>query len=744
MSDVPANLHTLTAPVEARLAALRSSVQGWFWVAGLYRLLWLALLLAAVDLGLDWLFRMDLSQRAVMLVLIAGALAYAAYHWLVVPLSCPMSDDALCLEVERKHPDLGQSLISALQLARLDRVVDRGMSPVLVEHTVQEGAQAAARLNFTSVLDASGWRRNMALLVLGIAAWLAVGVGIARSAPLSIWFNRNVLLGEAAWPQNTYLVVERAVDGKVTFPRGGDWTQIVSVRDDSLVLPEAVYLDFRSARSRPTQAMKKVEDRTFEAMFNNVLESFEFRARGGDDVTDWVRVELVEPPSVEDLTMVVTLPEYAGGGEEALPPGKGPYYILKGSRLNLQGTANKPLQSAALTVEGKSSPLNLSSETRFGGNLSAEALVPGQYVVELVDTLGLTNRRPATFGLRLKTDREPRVRARLMGIGGMVVPKARIPLNARVSDDFGITDVHVAYAWRGDEANGQQGQIKLEEATGQLPAKEISFDDTFELQPLQVPVGTALTFSVTAIDNDEVSGVKPGKSSDFLVRVVTEEELRTDLLRREKEQRQEFERLAKLQDEILTDTRALAAEVKDAEELASQARELLIQLQRRQKLIGVNTSGVADRLESIVIEVLNNRLEEEGGKLERRLRADILAPMRKLVEEDVPAAVQELDASRRVASQKEARTTALEEAILQQEAIAETMRQILTQLVKSEGYQEAVNLLLEIQKSQQDVFDRTLKEKQERLKGILERPNKPNSDEKPEESSKPAPSDKSP
>jgi hypothetical protein len=51
---------------------------------------------------------------------------------------------------------------------------------------------------------------------------------------------------------------------------------------------------------------------------------------------------------------------------------------------------------------------------------------------------------------------------------------------------------------------------------------------------------------------------------------------------------------------------------------------------------------------------------------------------------------------------------------------------------------------LEIQKSQQDVFDRTLKEKQERLKGILERPNKSEGGEKPEESGKPATSDKSP
>ncbi len=50
----------------------------------------------------------------------------------------------------------------------------------------------------------------------------------------------------------------------------------------------------------------------------------------------------------------------------------------------------------------------------------------------------------------------------------------------------------------------------------------------------------------------------------------------------------------------------------------------------------------------------------------------------------------------------------------------EKMKQVLALMVKSEGYQEAVNLLYEIQKSQQDVLERTIQEQQERIKRILE------------------------
>ena len=64
-----------------------------------------------------------------MLVLIAGALGWLVYRRLVRPLSATMSDDALALQVEAANKQLGQSLISALQLARMDDVESRGMSP---------------------------------------------------------------------------------------------------------------------------------------------------------------------------------------------------------------------------------------------------------------------------------------------------------------------------------------------------------------------------------------------------------------------------------------------------------------------------------------------------------------------------------------------------------------------------------------------------------------------------------------
>src|SRR5438034_9741729 len=125
---------------------------------------------------------------------------------------------------------------------------------------------------------------------------------------------------------------------------------------------------------------------------------------------------------------------------------------------------------------------------------------------------------------------------------------------------------------------------------------EIAIDVAIELPPLKIPTDTGLSFRFEAADNDDISRPNIGRSSEFLVKVVTEEQLRTDLLRREKEQRQEFERLLKSQEDLTTETKALAAAVAGQKELAEEQKLAIMAIQRRQKLVGTNTGTIAGRL----------------------------------------------------------------------------------------------------------------------------------------------------
>jgi hypothetical protein len=106
--------------------------------------------------------------------------------------------------------------------------------------------------------------------------------------------------------------------------------------------------------------------------------------------------------------------------------------------------------------------------------------------------------------------------------------------------------------------------------------------------------------------------------------------------------------------------------------------------------------------------------------------------MQEVASQMVPEVMQSLDRTRRQAAEAAARDEALADAVARQQQMVEKMQEILRHMVKSEGFQEAVNLLYEIQKAQTDVHEQTTKERQERIKRILE-----GGAEKPAETSPP-------
>jgi hypothetical protein len=245
-----------------------------------------------------------------------------------------------------------------------------------------------------------------------------------------------------------------------------------------------------------------------------------------------------------------------------------------------------------------------------------------------------------------------------------------------------------------------------------------SFEDNIDLATREVSAPAGLLLHFEAADHDNVSGPNVGRAPEFILRVVTESELRADLLRRERELRREFAALVKQQAELVTESRVLAAAA-DPALLSGEHNESLLAGQKRQSLVGERTAVLAQRMDMVVLEILNNRLEEPGSPLPTRLAGAIAAPLRQLAEKEIPAAVQELAAAR-LAQSPAPRQQSLNAAIAQQQRIHSQMDDILAQLAQSEGFQEAVNLLYEIEQAQGQVHDETNKARQQRIQRILE------------------------
>jgi len=752
-SDIP---RKTPRSISRNLVALRRKIFQWFFVDGSNRVLCAIIGLCALSFGIDRLTRMDKPQRGVMLVLGISALCYVVWRFLIKPLFSKLSDDALVLQVENQTDEVKEELISALEFSRIDWDKHPNVSRGMVAHTIAQGEESGSKVDFSKVLRGGRFATNCILLLVLGAVVCGGAVMAATNDSMKIWFNRNILLGNMQWPQDYFFDVDGVVDGTISVPRGDDWPIIAKVRDGYTSLPEGAKIEFKSKGGANRSAtMDPGSDGTvFLHTLREVTEEYQFRITTKKIDGEWIKVRLLERPEITEIALEQTPPEYTGDEKSSLEIGSGPYYLLRGSQLSVSGKTSKVLSKATLSVGDNAMPLKVDGQN-FSGTISAEKLAAGTYFLEIFDTeqvvipdpevtleaTGLTASTPAQFKVRLRDDTEPDVSLALRGVSTMIVPRARLPYKATVEDDYSIVDIKIGYEVKADRAavgDTTEGEVTPAGIAAKLGERLIEIEDYIELEPLEIPVDSRLSITMRGTDNDAINpeGPKVGKSTTIHLRVVNESELRTDLLRREKEQRQVLDGLMKTQDEILTDTQAFLAECRTLEKLPGEMLSRLVNLQRQQKGQSTSLKPMVERIDGIIDEISNNRLEEEDGVLKRRLRTKVLTPLSQLWEEMVPITTSQLEAARRAPDDVENRNAILEDAIVRQEQIIEVMRQILTNMVKDEDFQQAVNLLYEMQKLQGDLNKKTDAEKAARLKELIEGTNNPSEDEDKEDEEK--------
>ena len=372
----------------------------------------------------------------------------------------------------------------------------------------------------------------------------------------------------------------------------------------------------------------------------------------------------------------------------------------------------------SITLQSDNSVDTEQSEAAVDSPTSDSSLRGGEYQFVLTDTSGLANVRKSKFGVTIKPDKPPVVRAKLLGISGLVVPNAMLPTSFEAVDEYGLRSLQFSSQWKTPDMVDADDPISRDIGftMNQLPdssplVRKIDEVEVLDLQPLGLTPGASFRFVVEAQDFYP-SGENIGRSSELLLRIVSAEELRADLLRREIEQRKAFLNARDQQFEMsgeLDNWRARWNEAEPSESFAASQEADLIRLLRDQKGLGTMVDRVATRFEEFLVEVQNNRLDESeaasGIKPENRLMArfdkGIIQPIRELDRDQIARATRQLDAVRLSTSAGENIAGAVEQALTIQQEVVDRMDEILAAMTSSEDYQELVNRTLELKADQQ-------------------------------------------
>ncbi|MFV2070301.1 MAG: hypothetical protein ACC645_25320 [Pirellulales bacterium] len=504
---------------------------------------------------IDWLWEPSQATRLVLLSAVGIGLALLVYRVLLRRLFAHLGDASMAVLIEQRFGQFQDRLLTLI--APANDYANDAVHQALLERTAHEAVETARRVQPGRVLDGRPLRRRIAL-----------AVGMALSVVLFGWFAHDtfgfwvqrMLLTESRWPRKTRLVVEgfpvdasgRRVE-KVA--RGGDFeVSILADATREAPPPRDVEVRFRwEDGTRGRDSATRIGRATigqdayqpFHYTFKQVTLPLTFDVVGGDDRVDSLRLVVVERPEIVEMAVDCEYPAYLQRPPRRLAVA-GPVEIPEGTRTTLSAVANKQLRQVVLR--------NADDETETVIDLSAaevasrftHPLPPLERETTLLMTLrdrdGIATRQPYRLILRPRPDAAPEIVVVLAGIGTAVTAEARIPLEGEVTDDHGLDRLWVDLAV--DSRQAKRVACPLDSANPQ----SVGFEKTIELPTLGVPVpiqpGQRLRVQVKAADRRDLEGgPNIGASQIFLLDVVTGDQLRSILERRELMLRRRFETL---------------------------------------------------------------------------------------------------------------------------------------------------------------------------------------------------------
>jgi hypothetical protein len=745
------------ARIRALIEAVRQQTRRWIWIESLALIGVAGAVVFFGTMAIDWAVEPPAWVRLLLVALVLVGMVAMLWGKLWGRLAVPMGDATLASLLERGHDGFRDSLSTAVELTTGPGTeVDRG----LLERTIDEAVAVVddvepARLFRRRRLVATALAGGLAVASIAGLAWL-------QPALADQWTRRMLLLDDTPWPRRTGLEAEGFPAGVRKVARGADVDLRVRA-DANREVPEIVDLRTKPSRGGPWRTERMgirggVTDgaQAFGHLLKGVGEDLDVEIRGGDARLRGLRLMVVDAPALSSLEAVATLPEYLGGGTRFLPPSR-VLQVPRGSNVTIRFLATKALRAATVVAldDGAETPLaetldapqdaiQRGAESAADGKVIAVELaaVDGDrtLVARFTDTDGLDNREPISVVVSAVPDEAPQVAVRMRGISTAVTPQARIPLIGVLSDDHALADATARIVVK----DGATASLPVARLKAGVPVVELTDDapEVVELEPLALAPGAALSVQLVAHDGCTLGGgPNEGTSDAWSLDVVTPEALMAMLEAREILLRRRFESVVS---DLALARERLAAGLEgravvgsgagegDGGEVGDGVAPAAVgdegeshpgdpgaegwplesgRLAESASRAAGETGEIARDFLAIRGELDNNRMLT--AELEGRLVGQIASPLAAIAADDLPGlatAVRSAAATDRAA------------IIARADVVLARMRTVLDKMMELESYNEVIELLRGVIRTQEEIRSETLRRQRQRAKEALERP----------------------
>ncbi len=623
--------------VAEHLSDLRGRVRLLTWVSGLS---WTVLVLFGgllVSGLLDWLIHFDDSglRLVIGLALLAGSGAML-WRQLISPLRQPLGTTFLASRIERRFPGLQSRVLSAVEFLQ-HKLDAKSGSPELQRAVVGEALRDLEKIEPGDIVETKAIHR----VTIAGSILMAIVATVVVLHPLEAATSVKRLMfpfAEVPWPRQFELRLVRpdlspvvqTPDQPLLIARG-DTLEFYVINERGR-LPERVWFEHRlgneaeSTREALRQTtIRDEKGRSHEAAVISWVAArgpLEFRATGGDDeMMSFVRVEVVQPPTLDELQVSIAPPRYSGRPVDVLPPGVGHAQGLLGTKIEVAGRADKPLKSAKLRISDKPAvPLSIGPD---GQSFTAEFAITESgvtaYWFELTDTAGFIDREAPRFELRGLADLVPEVVIESPVADIQLAPDAELTVKVLAKDDLGLREVRLTYQLN-DDATAKS--ISLVNVESETPTTSLTPEYVWKLAEMELQPGSRIVFRAEATDDyDLTPNGHVGRSTPRTILIVSKEDKQKELAGRVGELLEDLQLAAALQQRARQQTNELQTQLDTAGELRPQDLDQLqrIELDQRQAASRLThpADGVQSQARQLQEEFQANQLDD--AETQRRL-----------------------------------------------------------------------------------------------------------------------------
>ena len=500
--------------------------------------------------------------------------------------------------------DVNDKLTNFLQLSE-----NVEQSELLIA-SIEQKAIDLQPVPFGKVINFSKNRKYLPLAIIPILFFLFFFLS-GNSAMISQSLNRVVHFNRQFLPPAPFQFV--VLNSNLQTEQNKDF--VVRVKTEGKVVPENVMF-FLNGES---YFMESVGAGLFEFRITKAVENLSFHFEANDVSSPDYELQVVTVPSISNFEMLLNFPAYLNRKSELIK-GSGNAIIPEGTRVTwkMSTIATQSID----WKEGSNMVPFVKAENTFV--LSKKFIQNTEYQI-LTSNNKIKNHEKLNYQLSVIKDQHPTINVSVVPDSLKVGSQYLV---GQISDDYGLSKLHIVYYEKGKANNAKRGTISI---------NQTAFDQFVFSFPSNLPVaeGVSYDYYFEVFDNDVLHHFKSTRSSLFSDRVVTAEEKDDQMLQQQNDNINSLERSLKSQDKQLSEMDKLEKMGKEKDNFDFKDQQKVNDFVKRQKQQDQMMQEFAKKMKNDLDkfnmdskEELQKRLEKVDKDLEKN--AKLLDELQKL------------------------------------------------------------------------------------------------------------------